>query len=180
MAGDDDFLPGLLTGFGVQAQLHRHADRQVARATPRSNSREASDGVPGRQDPATLKRRAAALEEASCRRRAANLAAPYDLGKVSSALCAYNWRGRMICWTTYRRRTPGNIPAWVTTTDGQLDGSVFYTVNDRIKVGFQAVNLTNTKTKILVSYPGRPEEGLTGHNWVVADRRYSVVLRGTF
>jgi hypothetical protein len=42
------------------------------------------------------------------------------------------------------------------------------------------VNLTNSKTKILVSYPGDAAAGLTKHNWVVADRRYSIVLRGTF
>ena len=62
---------------------------------------------------------------------------------------------------------------------------VIYTCNNqskkiRIEMTTGAANLTNSKTKILVSYPGRPEEGLTTHNWVVADRRYSIVLRGTF
>jgi outer membrane receptor protein involved in Fe transport len=89
---------------------------------------------------------------------------------------AYNWRERYLLTTTAANI---NIPAWYDSY-GQLDGSVFYTVSDKLKVGFQAVNLTNTRTKILVSYPGRPEEGLTKHNWVVADRRYSVVVRGTF
>jgi outer membrane receptor protein involved in Fe transport len=104
-----------------------------------------------------------------------NVAGLYDLGKVSARV-AYNWRERYLLTTTAANI---NIPAWYDDY-GQLDASIFYTVNDGLKIGFQAANLTNAETRIMVSYPGRPEEGLTDHNWVVADRRYSIVLRGKF
>ncbi len=161
-----DFLPGPLKGFGVQANF-TYVDSKGARnaaSNPYDSSQLTNITTHGEELP---------LEGLS--KKSYNLAALYDLGKVSARL-AYNWRERYLLTTTAANI---NIPAWYDDY-GQLDGSVFYTVNDKIKIGFQAVNLTNTKTKILVSYPGRLEEGLTGHNWVVADRRYSVVLRGTF
>jgi TonB-dependent receptor len=159
-----DFLPGVLRGFGTQANFTyidskgtRNAAVNPYDKTQVVNS--AAEDLP--------------LEGMS--RTSYNVAALYDLGKVSARL-AYNWRERYLLTTTAANI---NIPAWYDDY-GQLDGSIFYTVNDALKIGFQAANLANAKTKILVSYPGRPEEGLTGHNWVTADRRYSVVLRGTF
>lgn len=162
-----DFLPGALKGFGVQANF-TYVDSKGARnaaVNPYDNTQVTNvTGALGEAMP---------LEGLS--KKSYNVAALYDLGKISARL-AYNWRERYLLTTTAANI---NIPAW-NDDFGQLDGSIFYTVSDKLKVGFQAVNLTNSKTKILVSYPGRPEEGLTGHNWVVADRRYSVVLRGTF
>ncbi len=159
-----DFLPGALRGFGVQANF-TYIDSKGTRnasANPYDNTQIINAQV-----------KDLPLEGMS--RTSYNVAALYDLGKVSARL-AYNWRERYLLTTTAANI---NIPAWYDDY-GQLDGSVFYTVNDALKIGFQAANLANAKTKILVSYPGRPEEGLTGHNWVTADRRYSVVLRGTF
>lgn len=159
-----DFLPGVLRGLGTQANF-TYVDSKGSRnaaVNPYDNTQVANssaDDLP--------------LEGLS--KKSYNVAALYDLGKVSARL-AYNWRERYLLTTTAANI---NIPAWYDDY-GQLDGSVFYTVNDALKIGFQAANLTNSKTKILVSYPGRPEEGLTTHNWVVADRRYSIVLRGTF
>ncbi|TCS13602.1 TonB-dependent receptor [Caulobacter sp. BK020] len=159
-----DFLPGALRGFGVQANF-TYIDSKGTRngaVNPYDNTQitnSAAEDLP--------------LEGMS--KTSYNVAALYDLGKVSARL-AYNWRERYLLTTTAANI---NIPAWYDDY-GQLDGSVFYTVNDALKIGFQAANLANAKSKILVSYPGRPEEGLTGHNWIVADRRYSIVLRGTF
>ena len=162
-----DMLPGVFRGLGAQANF-TYVDSKGARnaaSNPYDNTQVGNvTGALGESMP---------LEGLS--KKSYNLAALYDLGKVSARL-AYNWRERYLLTTTAANI---NIPAW-NDDYGQLDGSVFYTVSDKLKIGFQAVNLTNSKTKILVSYPGRPEEGLTGHNWVVADRRYSVVLRGTF
>ncbi len=162
-----DFLPGWLKGFGTQANF-TYVDSKGARnaaANPYDASQLAN----------VTSKNASDLPLEGLSKKSFNVAALYDLGKVSARL-AYNWRERYLLTTTAANI---NIPAWYDDY-GQLDGSVFYTVNDKIKVGFQAVNLTNTKTKILVSYPGVQAEGLTTHNWVVADRRYSVVLRGTF
>jgi TonB-dependent receptor len=159
-----DFLPGALRGFGVQANF-TYIDSKGTRnasANPYDNTQITNAQV-----------KDLPLEGMS--RTSYNVAALYDLGKVSARL-AYNWRERYLLTTTAANI---NIPAWYDDY-GQLDGSVFYTINDALKVGFQAANLSNAKTRILVTYPGRPEEGFTKHNWVTADRRYSIVLRGTF
>lgn len=159
-----DMLPGLLRGFGVQANF-TYIDSKGARnaAVNPYDTTQIANATAG-----TLP-----LEGMS--KTSYNLAALYDLGKVSARV-AYNWRERYLLTTTAANI---NIPAWADDY-GQLDASIFYTFSDKLKVGFQAVNLLNTRTKILVSYPGKPEEGLTIHNWADADRRYSVVLRGTF
>jgi len=159
-----DFLPGVLRGLGTQANF-TYVDSKGSRnaaVNPYDNTQIANSA-------------AEELPLEGLSKKSYNVAALYDLGKVSARL-AYNWRERYLLTTTAANI---NIPAWYDDY-GQLDGSVFYTVNEGLKIGFQAANLTNSRTKILVSYPGRPEEGLTAHNWVVADRRYSIVLRGTF
>jgi TonB-dependent receptor len=160
-----DFLPGLLRGLGAQANF-TYIDSKGARNAAVNPYDSTQIGNLAVDDDMPLE----GLSKTSY-----NVAALYDLGKVSARI-AYNWRERYLLTTTAANI---NIPAWYDDY-GQLDASIFYTFSDSLKVGFQAVNLTNTRTKILVSYPGRPEEGLTGHNWVEADRRYSIVLRGTF
>ncbi|MEJ2814908.1 TonB-dependent receptor [Caulobacter sp. CCG-8] len=161
-----DFLPGALRGLGVQAN-YTHVDSKGTRnAASNPYDTNQTGNISSHDDEMPLE----GLSPNSY-----NVAGLYDLGKVSARL-AYNWRERYLLTTTAANI---NIPAWYDDY-GQLDGSVFYTVNDALKIGFQAANLTNSETRILVSYPGRPEEGLTKHNWVVADRRYSIVLRGTF
>ncbi|ATC23758.1 TonB-dependent receptor [Caulobacter vibrioides] len=161
------FLPGALKGLGTQANF-TYVDSEGARnaASNPYDSSQVSSLVGGARDDLPLE----GLSKTSY-----NVAALYDLGKVSARL-AYNWRERFLQTTSAANK---NIPAWFDDY-GQLDGSIFYTIDDNLKVGFQAVNLTNTKTKVLVSYPGNKAIGLTDTNWVVADRRYSIVLRGTF
>jgi TonB-dependent receptor len=161
-----DFLPGLLRGFGTQANFTYVDSKGSRNAASNPYDTNQTGNISAHDDEMPLE---------GLSKKSYNIAALYDLGKVSARL-AYNWRERYLLTTTAANI---NIPAWYDDY-GQLDGSVFYTVNDALKIGFQAANLTNTRTKILVSYPGKPEEGLTAHNWVVADRRYSIVLRGTF
>jgi len=161
-----DFLPGVLRGLGTQANFTYVDSKGSRNAASNPYDKNQTTNVSTHDEEMPLE---------GLSKKSYNVAALYDLGKVSARL-AYNWRERYLLTTTAANI---NIPAWYDDY-GQLDGSVFYTVNEGLKIGFQAANLTNTRTKILVSYPGKPEEGLTGHNWVVADRRYSIVLRGTF
>jgi hypothetical protein len=61
---------------------------------------------------------------------------------------------------------------------GQLDGSFFYTVTPKMKVGVQGVNLLNETTKttqILNS-----DLLKTGRSWFMSDRRYTFVVRASF
>jgi len=162
-----DFLPGLLSGLGMQANFTY------------VKSKGARNGAVNPYDQSQINNVTAAsasdLPLEGLSKTSYNVAALYDHGPVSARL-AYNWRQRYLLTTTAANI---NIPAWFDNY-GQLDGSVFYTVNDHLKVGVEGVNLLNSESRILVSYPGRPEQGKSYHNWVQSDRRYSIVLRATF
>jgi len=162
-----DFLPGLLKGLGAQANFTYVKSKGARNA--------ASDPY----DQSSLNNITSAtttdLPLEGLSKYAYNVAVLYDHGPVSARL-AYNWRSRYLLTTTAANL---NIPAWFDRY-GQLDASVFYTINDHLKLGVQGVNLANSESRILVSYPGHPEQGKSYHNWVQTDRRYSVVLRATF
>lgn len=103
-----------------------------------------------------------------------NLAAFYETDLVSARL-AYNYRSEYLI--TPRDDIFPYSPIFVEPT-GQLDGSIFYTVNDRLKVGLLAVNLLNeiTETSQVLDFDGtrRPR------SFVTSDRRYTVSARFNF
>ena len=95
----------------------------------------------------------------------------YEKYDVSARL-AYNWRERYLLTTSAANI---NRPVW-SDDYGQLDGSVFYTVNDNLKVGVQATNLLNSQTHLEVG-----DTRLTGdYSWTDTDRRIAFVVRGQF
>ncbi len=160
-----DFLPGFLKGVGAQANF-TYVDSQGARnASPDPYNADVITGATTEKLP---------LEGLSP--DSYNLAALYDHGPWSARL-AYNWRSKYLM-------TPSganlNIPVWAADY-GQLDGSVFFTVDPRLKIGFQATNLTHSIYRTIVSYPTNTDNpGPTTNTWVDSDRRYVLVLRGQF
>jgi hypothetical protein len=62
---------------------------------------------------------------------------------------------------------------------GQLDGSIFYSVTDQIKIGVQAVNILNEVTKTSQAYTGDPDR-LAPRSYFMNDRRFSFIVRGNF
>jgi len=61
---------------------------------------------------------------------------------------------------------------------GQLDGSIFFSINDSWKIGFQGVNLLNEtiRTSAIVN----DDLQIAPRSWFMNDTRYSVILRGHF
>jgi hypothetical protein len=59
-----------------------------------------------------------------------------------------------------------------------LDFSLFYSFNEKYKLGFQAVNLldTITKTRTVIN----EEYDVAPRSFFRNDRRYSIIFRGTF
>jgi TonB-dependent receptor len=160
-----DFLPGVLKGIGVQANFTYVDSQGVKNAAtdPYDPTQIAGASVPN-------------LPLAGLSRDSYNLAALYDLGPVSARL-AYNWRSEYLMTTSAANV---NIPAWAAAY-GQLDGSIFYTFSPKLKVGFQATNLTGEIFKTLVSYPTTVNNpGQTGSTWVDSDRRFVITVRGQF
>ena len=61
---------------------------------------------------------------------------------------------------------------------GQLDASVFYSLSPNLKIGVQAVNLTNEITTTLQQFT---VGGLLGpRSYFMNDRRFSFIIRGNF
>jgi TonB-dependent receptor len=103
----------------------------------------------------------------------------YSVPKVEARL-AYNWRERYLLTTAAANL---NIPAFADDY-GQLDASLQWKFKENMSFGLEAVNLTRSKFRILVDndVTGGPGNGagLTYHNWVDSDRRFTVFLRASF
>lgn len=102
-----------------------------------------------------------------------NLVGMYEKYDWSVRL-AYNWRSRYLLTT---RDVISKAPLWY-DDHGQLDGSVFYNVNDNLKVGLQATNLTNSQSETIMRLNNEGMEA--GRSWFMADRRVALVLQGRF
>ncbi len=158
-----DFLPGFWKNFGARAAftyVESGGTRNVAANPYDQNQRDNSalDNYP--------------LEGLSKTSYNAEL---YYSAQRFEARLAYNWREKYVLTMAAANL---NIPAWADDY-GQLDGSVVWNATQKLKVGLQAVNLTDAPYRILVDN-FVDHTGLTYHNWVSADRRYSVFVRCTF
>lgn len=154
-----DMLPGLFGNLGVQAS-YTYVDGDDFSNTVDVNVT--------RQSLAGLQPFAGVSEDTI------NLAGFYEDDRFSARL-AYNWRSAYL--VTARDDIFPYSPIWVEDT-GQLDGSFFYTVNDKLKVGIQAVNLLDevTETSQVLDFDGtrRPR------SFIRNDRRYTVSARFNF
>ena len=91
------------------------------------------------------------------------------------ARLAYNWREKYVLTMAAANL---NIPAWADDY-GELNASVSFNVSPNVKVGVQAVNLADSTYRVLVDNIV-DNTGLTYHNWVSYDRRYSMFVRASF
>src|SRR5581483_9742059 len=98
----------------------------------------------------------------------------YEKGPVSLRV-AYNWRSRFLL-------TAADVifpyyPIY-NAAEGSLDASAFINLTKQVKIGVQAVNLTNTVTKTLQQFT---TTGLLGpRSYFMNDRRFSFIIRGSF
>jgi outer membrane receptor protein involved in Fe transport len=99
----------------------------------------------------------------------------YEKGPISLR-AAYNWRSRFLL-------TAADVifPFYSIFNDetGQLDGSIFYSITDDVRIGVQGVNLLNETTKTLQAYTGDPDD-LAPRSFFTNDRRFSFILRANF
>lgn len=89
---------------------------------------------------------------------------------------AYNWRSEYLVTA----RDGSNLPfppTWAAAA-GYLDASLFYSINDNIKIGFQGNNLTDTISETQFQSVDGLERN--GRSWFMNDRRYTLVLRAKF
>jgi TonB-dependent receptor len=153
-----DFLPGLMSGLGTQFTYTYVDAGSFSNATLGPEQSPFAGGLP-----------LAGVSE-----HTANAVVFYEKGPFAARL-AYNWRSEFL-------QTPRDVifpfsPIYGEST-GQLDGSVFYTVNDRLKIGLQGVNLLDevTQTTQVIDFAGTRSTRSAFRN----DRRYTVMARFEF
>lgn len=154
-----DFLPGPLSGFGVQANF-TYVDSSGGRNTSQDILDPIQNGAAGAELP---------LEGLS--RTSYNAALLYEKYGISARL-AYNWREEYLMTTSAANV---NAPVWASDY-GQLDGSIFYNLTSEVKIGIQSTNILNERTVLKVGNETRKPP----YNWVDTDRRIAVVLRAAF
>ena len=166
-----DFLPGVLSGLGVQASYTFIDAGKIPASTP---ANAAGDGS---RPPGEVNDLYALLPLSQLSKHNANFAAFFDKGGVYARL-AYSWRSRYLLGT--RDCCFPFLPVFSEPT-GQLDGSLFVTVNENFKLGIQGSNLLNEVTQTsfaLFNDGGRIVRSKRGA--FVNDRRYSLTARLSF
>ena len=160
-----DFLPGLLSGFGLSANY--------AYVTSKGIPNSFLNGGAAVNTPPTGGPPTGSLPLAQLSKHTINIEPFYEKGPVSIRV-AYNWRSKFLL-TELDVIFPYD-PIWQKAY-GTLDASAFYTINPHLKIGVQAQNLTNAVTETLQQFT---TTGLQGPRSDVMICRFSFILRGTF
>jgi TonB-dependent receptor len=152
-----DFLPGILSGLGSQFS-YTYVD-----AGDFENLNTGSAGAFANLQPL-----------AGVSKHTANAVVFYEKGPVSARV-AYNWRSAFLI--TPRDDIFPFSPIWQ-EAGGQLDASIFFTVNKHLKLGIQGVNLLDevTNTSQVVDFDGTRYTRSAFRN----DRRYTFLARFDF
>jgi TonB-dependent receptor len=158
-----DFLPGLFSGLGTSASF----TYLQSKGLPNSFL---NNGAP--QSTPSTGRGNLPLEQLS--KYNVNATVFYEKGPISLR-AAYTWRSKFLLTATdvifpY-------FPIY-NAAEGHLDASAFVEVMKGLRVGVQAVNLTNTVTKTLQQYT--TDGALGPRSYFISDRRYSFILRGSW
>ena len=161
-----DFLPGFLSGLGLNATYTFVDSSGVKQSTLSETDPDVAAGNTANIDTSLLP-----LQGLS--KHTINIQPFYEKGPLTIRL-AYNWRSRFLLTT--RDVIVPFAPIFNEPT-GQLDGSIFFTVNKRIRVGIQAVNILNEVTK--TSQVINNDLIRAPRSWFMNDRRFSGIIRVT-
>lgn len=162
-----DFLPGILSGLGTQATFTYVDPGKIPNGTP--NNPNASNAPP--VDTAALY---ANLPLAGLSKYNFNVAGFYDKANIYARV-AYSWRSKFLLTT--RDCCFPFLPVYA-LSGGQMDASMFFTVNKNFKIGVEAQNLLNTVTKTAYLLTGDGQ--MAPRSYFISDRQFSVTTRLTF
>lgn len=110
-----------------------------------------------------------------------NVAGFYEHGPWQIRL-AYNWRSQYLLsigpngYNGTDNNIPWKLPVFADAY-GQLDGSIFYSFNEHVKLGLEMNNLNNAEQRTIM-YQNASGKHIT--SWYVNDTRYALTLRATF
>lgn len=166
-----DFLPGLLSGLGTQL-TYTYVDASDF-VTPNISGIGSpsvnSSGGPINGGPFT-----SLVPNSGTSKHTINATVFYEKGPFS-ARASYNWRSSFV--VTPRDDLYPFGPVFQ-EAGGQLDASIFFKVNDHVKLGVQGVNLLDSVTKLstVVDYDGTRVLSHAFRN----DRRFTFLARFDF
>ncbi len=168
-----DFLPGAWSGLGLQ--LNFTYLKQSGLESPEStdgNIRFTADGT-AIVDSRNTFRAFTGLPLQGYSDKNFNIVGMYEHNDISFRL-AYTWRS---AYLSTQRESEEFVPAYAKAS-GQLDMSLFYTINDNWKVGVDGTNLLNpeTQTQYQLNQAGTKTNAFN----FTTDRRYSLTVRATF
>ncbi len=138
-----DFLPGWLSGLGLNANYTYASSNSVHQGTLSDTNANiqntAEQAIP------FLKVDIGLLPLQGLSKNTINITPFYSKGPWDIRL-AYSWRSQFLL-TTQDVIVPYQPIMQLST--GQLDGSIYYSINDHLKIGLQAANLTDEVTRQL-------------------------------
>ena len=162
-----DMLPGWLSGYGLGATYTYVDSSGVSQSTLSETDPDVAAGNQANVDTSKLP-----LQGLS--KHTINITPFYEKGPFSARL-AWNWRSKFLL--TARDVIVPFAPI-INEATGQLDGSIFYNINDNIRVGVQGVNLTNEVTKTSQVINNQLVEA--PRSWFMNDRRFTGIVRVSF
>ncbi|MBE8717083.1 TonB-dependent receptor [Cellvibrio polysaccharolyticus] len=120
-------------------------------------------------------------------KNAYNIIGMYEKGPVSVRL-AWSWRSEYLMaigangydgdngGVNESNGTYYRLPIW-SDDSGQLDGSIFYNINDNFSLGLEVNNITNSETRTIMKQIGAGDRYAS---FFVNDTRYALTLRANF
>jgi len=165
-----DMLPGFWSGFGIQANYTYIDSSGVPQAILDNNGTGGAANNGAKVDTGFL-------PLVNMSKDNINFQLMYAKGPVDARL-AYSWRSEYLL-TVRDVITP--FSPIMNEASGQLDASFMYSINDNVKVGFQAINLTDEIVETSQVLEADADHLLTGpRSYFLSDRRLSAVLRMSF
>jgi len=169
-----DMLPGIWSGLGMQFN-YTYID-QDGLEDPNTNPTQALQfngaGVPITDNRNSF-RQFSDLPLVGYSDQNLNIVGMYEKDDIAFRL-AYTWRSEYLLTL---RESEEFVPAY-SEAQGMMDASLFYNINDSLKVGLQVSNLLGTDTK--TKYQQNQEGTLTDAFSFTTDRRYALTLRASF
>jgi iron complex outermembrane recepter protein len=168
-----DFLPGAWQGLGLQFN-YTYID-QNGLEDPNKASADlqfSPAGVPI-SDNRNSFRMFAGLPLQGYSDKNMNIVGMYEYKDISFRL-AYTWRSEYLLTL---RESEEFVPAYAKAS-GMVDASLYYAINENVKIGIEGSNLTNTETQTQyqMDQAGTKTDALS----FTTDRRYALSVRATF
>lgn len=168
-----DFLPGAWSGLGLQFNYTYIDQNDLEDPNTVSADLRFSPGGTPISDNRNSFRAFTGLPLEGYSDQNMNIVGMYEYNDISFRL-AYTWRSEYLLT---RRESEEFVPAY-TKASGQLDSSLYYSINDHVKVGIEGSNLlnTDTETQYQLDQAGTKTDALN----FTTDRRFALSVRASF